>query len=292
MIAITGAGGKTGATIIEALVKRGIPVRTLVRTAGDQAKSNALATDARDHSTLVESVVGDMRDTAALQNLLRGAIAAYHICPNMHPQEVEIGATLLNCARKANVQQVVYHSVLHPQTAAMPHHWQKMQVEELIFQSGIPFTLLQPTAYMQNLLAYWQTVRQQASYVVPYPIQTRISLVDLRDVAEVAVRVLTEPGHLGATYELVGSAPLSQAEVAAAMSKHLGRAVVADEMPLDAWEKQARANQLPTYAIDTLRKMFIYYANYGLVGNSNVLEWLLGRAPTSLETFLQECAPR
>ncbi len=66
-------------------------------------------------------------------------------------------------------------------------------------------TILQPTAYMQNILAGWRSIVEDGIYRVPYPIDTRISLVDLRDVAEAAARVLTEDGHVGATYELVGT---------------------------------------------------------------------------------------
>jgi uncharacterized protein YbjT (DUF2867 family) len=195
---------------------------------------------------------------------------------------------MLESALVAGVQQVVYHSVLHPQTQSMPHHWNKLLVEERIFASGLPFTILQPTAYMQNLLAYWQTIRSSGRYTVPYPASTALSLVDLRDVAEAAARVLTEPGHIGAIYELVGTLPLTQAEVAARFSAHLGHAVTASEMEIGEWERQARAQGLREYAIQTLIKMFRYYAAYGLVGNSNVLTWLLGRAPASLDDFIRE----
>ncbi len=63
-----------------------------------------------------------------------------------------IGKLVIDEARKAGVKHFVYHSVLHPQTEKMNHHWQKMHVEEMIFESGLPFTILQPAPYMQNLL--------------------------------------------------------------------------------------------------------------------------------------------
>jgi uncharacterized protein YbjT (DUF2867 family) len=210
----------------------------------------------------------------------------------MHPDEVAIGAALLESAQDAAVQHFVYHSVLHPQTTAMPHHWHKLLVEERIFRCGLPFTILQPTAYMQNLLGYWQAIRQTGRYTVPYPVTTRLSLVDVRDVAEVAARVLTEGGHVGATYELVGTVPLSQSEVAACLSKQMGQVIRADEVALEQWEQQARAQGLPEYARRTLRQMFAYYAAYGLIGNPKILGWLLGRPPTSLESFVNETMAR
>ena len=62
--------------------------------------------------------------------------------------------TLAEAARRAGIRHLVYHSVLHPQVEAMPHHWQKMRVEEQLFAAGLPYTILQPAAYMQNVLAH------------------------------------------------------------------------------------------------------------------------------------------
>jgi uncharacterized protein YbjT (DUF2867 family) len=283
-IAVTGAGGKTGLAVTGALARRGALVRGLVHKSADQAKVVAAGG--------AESIVGDVGEAGTIEKVLAGVSALYHICPNMHPNEVAIGETMLACAQKAEVHHFVYHSVLHPQTAAMPHHWQKMMVEDRIFESGLPFTILQPTAYMQNLLAYWQAIRQTGFYSIPYPVTTRLSLVDLNDVAEVASRVLTEAGHTGATYELVGTPPLTQIEVAATIAAHMGRAVTAKELTLAQWAQQARAGGMHDYAVQTLSMMFRYYADYGLVGNPKVLGWLLERQPTSLDTFIQGVAAR
>src|SRR5512146_3596407 len=119
----------------------------------------------------------------------------------MHPDETAIAAALLAACRAAGIERFIYHSVLHPQVEAIPHHWNKMRVEEMLFTSGLNFTILQPAAYIQNVLGYWAKITQERLYAVPYPIQTRLSLVDLEDVARVAGRVLTEPGHQNAIYE-------------------------------------------------------------------------------------------
>jgi uncharacterized protein YbjT (DUF2867 family) len=280
MFAVTGAGGKTGIAVVQALARRGVQIRGLVHKDSDQSK--VLAAGAQ------EAIVGNLAEAATLEKFLDGVRALYHICPNMHPDEVAIGTTALACAKAAGLRHFVYHSVLHPQTEAMPHHWQKMFVEDRIFASGLSFTILQPTAYMQNLLAYSQVIWQTGSFRVPYPITTGLSLVDVNDVAEAATRVLTEPGHEGATYELVGSAPLTHVEVAEVISAQMGSPVAAAELPLDEWEQQARKQGLQEYAVQTLLKMFRYYAAYGLVGNPQVLRWLLGREPTSLEAFVQQ----
>ena len=75
---------------------------------------------------------------------------------------------VIGAAREADVEHLVFHSVLHPQIEAMPHHWQKMRVEELLLQSGLHYTILQPTIYMQNILASWDAISQNGVYPVPY----------------------------------------------------------------------------------------------------------------------------
>lgn len=278
MILITGAAGKTGLAVTRALARRRAAVRALVyRHAYVEPARAAGAQDV---------VVGDMRDEKLLATAVRSVRAIYHIAPNMNPDEVQMGVAALQAAQDAGVEHFAYHSVLHPQTETMPHHWNKLRVEEKLFESGLPFTILQPAAYMQNISGNWQTIAAEGVHRVPYPVSTRLSLVDLADVAEGAAKILTEPGHAGATYELVGTPPLAQTEVAHSLSSALGRLVRAEEISLDAWQEQAEAAGLPPYAIQTLSQMFRYYAAHGFVGNSNVLTWLLGRPPTSLADFL------
>ncbi len=278
MILVTGAAGKTGRALLRALRARGAAVRAWVRRPEQAPEVQQLGAQ--------EVIVGDMRRPDRWPEALAGVQKVYHIPPNMHPDEETMAGLALTYARQAGVTHFVYHSVLHPQTEKMPHHWHKLRVEEMIFEAGIPFTILQPAPYMQNLLPYWPTIVGEGVYRVPYAPSTRLSLVDLEDVAEVGARVLTEPGHEGAIYELCGTPGMTQEEVATTLGRVLGRPVRAEKWPLDAWEAHARAAGLDPYARDALKRMFVYYERYGLWGNPNVLRWLLGREPTSLEAFV------
>ncbi len=279
MILVTGAAGKTGRAVLRALARRGVHARALVH----RAEQTAAAREAGAGDV----VVGDMRDPEVVTQAMVGVHTVYHICPNMHPEEEAIGRVVLNAAQAAGVEYFVYHSVLHPQTEKMPHHWHKLRVEEMIFESGLPFTILQPTAYMQNLLGYWPAIVNEGVYRVPYAPETRISLVDLEDVAQVAAIVLTEARHQGAIYELCGPEALTQHEVAQVLAQVLGRDVRAEALPRDEWERNARQAGLSEYAVDTLKRMFEYYERYGFWGNGNVLRWLLGREPTRLADFVR-----
>jgi NAD(P)H dehydrogenase (quinone) len=228
-----------------------------------------------------------MRDPATMDGATRGVRAVYHICPNMSPDEVAIGRVVTRAARAAGVERFVFHSVLHPQTEEMPHHWQKLRVEELLFETGLSCTILQPAAYMQNLLAYWPRIVEEGVYAVPYAVDTKLGMVDLEDVAAAAAIVLTEPDHAGATYELVGNEVLTPAQVAAVLEELLGRAVRAEAVPLDTWERGARASDLGDYSVQTLLQMFRYYERNGFWGNPHVLGWLLGRLPARFEDFVR-----
>ncbi len=215
-----------------------------------------------------------------------GNQAVYHICPNASPEEIKFGRGLIEAAQSAGVGHIVYHSVLHPQIEAMPHHWHKLRVEEMIFESGIPFTILQPAAYMQNILAHWQAIVKQGRYPVPYSADTRLSYVDLEDLAEVAAIVLTEPGHKGAVYELSGAEDLSQIEICEILSSCLGHRVCVQVIPVEQWQSNARSQGLGEYQVNALVKMFRYYEQHGFIGNSRILECLLQRPATNFASFV------
>jgi NAD(P)H dehydrogenase (quinone) len=282
MILVTGAGGKTGKALSNALVARGARVRALVRSSAHEAALKALGVS--------EVVTGAMDDPDALARAVKGADAIYHICPNVNSREVAFAKAVVAAAINLGVPRLVYHSVLHPQIEAMPHHWSKLRVEEMLFASGLDITILQPTAYMQNSLAEWDRMASDGTYRVPYPVETKLSLVDLGDVAETAALVLTNAGHSGATYELVGTPPLSQVEIAETFGHALNKAVRAEAETVEAWEARARSAGMDDYACETLTKMFCAYARDGLAGNPNVLGWLLGRPPTSLAAFAARVA--
>ena len=287
MILVTGAAGKTGRAVLRALAGRREPVRALIHRPDQAPSLQALGVQ--------ETLVGDLLDRAGMQRAVDGVRAIYHMAPNVSPDEIPMGQTVISAAQSAGVERLVFHSVLHPHVEAMPHHWQKARVEELLFASGVPFTILQPTAYMQNVAASWEAILTQGRYPVPYSPETRLSLVDLEDVAEAATTVLTDPGHTGATIELVGTPGMSPRDIVELLSAELDRRVIVDVLPLEAWERRARASGLGEYQVSALTRMFAYYEEHGLTGSPQALTNVLGRQPTSFPAFvrrvIQEGAP-
>ncbi len=283
-VLVTGAAGKTGRAVIGRLLAADVAVRAFVRRPRQRQALEALGVG--------EIVEGDLLDPERVAAAMRGAGAVYHICPNVHPEEIRIGRLAIDAARGAGVRRFAFHSVLHPQVEAMPHHWAKMRVEERLFESGLDFTILQPAPYMQNVLGSWRSIAEEGVYPVPYDPATRVVMVDLEDVAEAAVRVLIGPGHGGATYELCGPGLMDQHEIAAALGRALGRTVAARQVPVEEWRERARASGLGEYPIETLTAMFRYYERFGMAGSPTALAWLLERPPASFEELAEKTARR
>lgn len=279
MVLVTGAAGKTGRAVIGALAARGEEVRAFVHR--PEAAANVLAAGAR------EAAVGDMFAVDDLRAACEGVAAVYHICPNMHTGEVAMTEVLLAAMEDAGVGRLVYHSVLHPQVEAMPHHWRKLRVEELLFTQDVRWTILQPAAYMQNVFAYWKSIVEEGVYRVPYAVTASLGMVDLEDVAAAAAVVLLDGGHEHAIYELAGPEILDQVQIAAVLAQQIGRPVRAEAIDRGLWADSALRAGQGAEAVDTLRQMFEYYERYGFYGSPTALKALLGREPA---TFAQVVA--
>ena len=277
MILLTGAGGKTGRALVKSLSKVE-SVCAFVHREDQVSTASSLGAE--------KVLVGDLLDESSIRSAMQGVRSVYHICPNMSPDEVVIGDLIIGAAYRAGVEHFVYHSVLHPQIEAMNHHWQKLRVEELIFESGLPFTILQSAPYMQNLLAGWKSIIEEGVLRVPYSVRSKFSFIDLEDLAEAAKIVLTEPGHFNAIYELAGTIPTSHAEAAEIFGRVLRREVHAEKQVIGDWA--ARASTMNEYARENLIRMFEYYDQWGLAGNPNALRWILNREPVSLESFVKK----
>jgi len=280
MILLTGANGKSGRAIIQALAKQELVVRAMVRSSNQINELKALGA--------VDCIVANLSKPEETASACRGTSQIYLLCPNMHPDEIGLAENVIAAAKIANVERIVYHSVLHPQTQKMPHHWSKLRVEELLFESGVPYTILQPAAYMQNVLTNWPTIVKEGVYRVPYALSTRLGMVDLNDVAAAAATVLASDSYTYGSYELCGPQLLDQRQVAQKISQQIGKPVAAVELSHATWSHNAQQAGLSDLQIDWLIKMFDYYEAFGFWGNSTALANILGRTPNTFENFLQK----
>jgi uncharacterized protein YbjT (DUF2867 family) len=238
-VALVGGSGKTGRAVRAALEGRG-----------------------------VRAVVLGRADWPALPGALAGCTAAYLIAPNMHPDEPAYVAYVLAAAREAGVGRVVHHSVASPYVPAMPHHVGKARAEDVVRRAGLPWTILQPGAYLQNFPLDGRRI------TVAYRADAPFGFADLDDVAEAAATVLLEDGHEGATYELA-SVRATAADVARAVDAEL------EVVTPQEWARTDGAGLEPRVR-DWLVAMFAYYDRHGLPVGTLPLRALLGRAPRTL----------
>jgi NAD(P)H dehydrogenase (quinone) len=198
-----------------------------------------------------------------------------------------MGKAAIAAAQAAFLDRFVYHSVIFPYLRALPHHWDKLMVEEMLVEYRMPYTILQPTMYMQNIALSWAQIAQQGIFAQPYSADQPMGLVDLGDVGLVAATALLDEGHLGATYELCSGESLTRREMAKIIGAALGRPVEATVVDFAAWQAEHAAG-LSGERRQRLLKMFRHYDERGLpAGNANVLRWLLGRTPSLLTDFVR-----
>lgn len=279
MILVTSAGGKTGRAIIASFASAGEPVRALMRRNDADDEMKALGAN--------DVVHGDLTDAADLAAAAQGCRAIYYICPNMTEHEKTIGDNVIAAARSAGVDRLVFHSVLHTQVQALRHHWNRLFVEEAIVESGVPYSILQVGSYYQNMLPGWARMRETGIHAMAYEIEAPMSLVDLHDVAEAALRVVNDPGCANGIFEICGPV-ITLTEKAKILSEILGQSIEARKLPAEDAVAHAAHMGLGEYGQDCMRRMFAHYDIHGLVGSSRVLEWILGRPPTDFETFARD----
>ena len=278
MILISGASGAVGTPTIRYLVKRGAKVRALTSTEKSAVRLKSLG--------VAETVIGDWRNAADLGRAMDGVGSVMHVPPRFTEDEVDIGLRVLAAAKSARVDHFVFSSAYHPQMRKMDHHWAKLLVEEAVIESGLPFTILQPAMFMQNLRVEWPAIKERGVYLRPYSPHRKMALIDTEDLGEAAARVLTEPGLRGATFELAGPDSLTTAEMAAILAEAWGKPIRAEQRPLDDWTAWATKQGWKPWSMEAYRKMCRHYDAHGYPGgNPLVLEAILGRPAGTYRAF-------
>ena len=282
-IMMVGATGKYAGLVLPELKKRGATVRALVRNEEGARAAQELGAD--------ETAIGDLEDPASLSAAAAGTEAVFHINPAFAPNEAALGLAMVKAAQDAGVNKFVFSGVIHPSLSKLPNHAAKLPVEQAISESGMIFTILQPTLFMQTLEICWAEVIGEGKLSLPYSKQMRVCYVDYRDVAEAAAIALTSDKLDYGTYELCAPGMINRIELALLMTKILGTAVEAVEPTFDEWADQAQMPAGPQR--DGLKQMYADFDEGGLPGgNSIVLEAVLGREPRTLDQFVEELATR
>ncbi|MEO8430856.1 MAG: NmrA family NAD(P)-binding protein, partial [Acidobacteriota bacterium] len=170
-----------------------------------------------------------------------------------------------------------------------PHFASKIAIEQALKALGVPHTILRPNNFYQNDHWFKDAILQYGVY--PQPIgDIGISRVDTRDIAEAAVRALTEEGHLGKTYTIAGPDAVSGEDCAAEFAKALGKPIAYGGNDLEAWSR-SMAPYLPAWAVYDYALMYAMFQAKGLKATSAQLDEtrkIVGREPRKFSDFVRE----
>ena len=279
-VLVIGATGEYAGAVVPALAARGASVRALIHHPGKA--------DAARQAGAEETAVGDLTDPPSLRAAAEGVDGVFHINPAFADHEADLGVAMVEAAKSAGVRKFCFSGVIHPSITTLVNHAAKLPVERAIYESGMAFTVLQPTMFMQTLENSWPAVAKTGAFGLPFDPRKKLSYVDYRDVAECAAIALTTDRLDHGTFELSAPGMVDRAELAAMMGKALGREIEVAEPSFDEW---ADAAGLPESRRDGMRAMYADYDAFGFPGgNALVLRTILGREPRTLHAYLAELA--
>jgi uncharacterized protein YbjT (DUF2867 family) len=292
LILITCASGKQSTALLPHILKTYKRIRLQVNS---ESSKQALSKTYPN----IEIVQADFASKEDCTRLLEGVTACFLVDPPFHPHETQLGYNIIDaCVSQQQTnngpfKHLVYSSVIFPILRKLLNHDCKRYIEEYLVESGLQYTILQPTHMMEMLpLANMVAQGEQPTYTANWNPQTKFSFVSTLDIGEAAAKVLVQrQHHYYATYPLVGTeTPLNYIEVGEIVSKVLGKQVRVEQCSFDdavnTAIKMINGDKEPPQATKEIgARMFLYYNERGLIGNSNVLGWLLGRKPTGYESW-------
>ncbi|AMK19905.1 MULTISPECIES: SDR family oxidoreductase [Sphingobium] len=277
---VMAAAGNQGRILLPRLREAGIEVRAVRARSDCEDELKKLGAN--------EVMVGDACDRAFLREAVAGVDAVYYITPTAHPQEREMGWAMIDAVRESGIGHLIYSSVLHPIASPMLQHKAKRDIEERLLEANIAFTVLQPADYMMpNVIG--EAIRSRVWRQL-YDLDRVQAMVALEDVAEVVVKVAREhEAHFGATYQLCAPGNFSGNDIAAAIARVTGLDIGAEIITPDDYFRAFYGmgdGDAYRYPKAMIRSVAMWYGQYDFVGNPNVLTWLLGRPPTTLDQFI------
>ncbi|PYH40473.1 SDR family oxidoreductase [Aspergillus saccharolyticus JOP 1030-1] len=240
-------------------------------------------------------VRGDMADAHDARRFLSGVIVVIYIGPSKS-NESQIGFTMINAAQHefkyGQLKHFIYSSVLHPHLQKLRNHRNKQHVEEFLIDSGLPYTIVQPSHILDSFPIALLLNAERSIFPVMFDIHTKFSFTILKDLAEALGKIILErEKHYFAQYMICSTGPTAYADIISILQDEIGRPI--QIKPLDFLEsgefrKEAVSDtdSLPHSIRDAIQRLSLVYNIYGLKGNSNVLEWLLGRKPTTVREYI------
>ena len=276
MILITGASGNVGREVVKQALTVGLKIRATFQSPDVAAKAPAG----------LEGVVMDYAKPETIRPALRGVEKIFLVGPPVRDLPA-LEANFVKEVRAAGRQHIVKLSALGGRESMFPSGHRDS--EENIEASGLPYTFLRPNSFMQNLVNYNAgTIGSQNAF---YGCQGNgaVSVVDIRDIAAVAVIVLAATGREGKSYSLTGGESLTNGQVGK-FSRVAGRKIsYVDLLPAE-FKKALLSAGMPEWSADALLDLQRFYREGKASPVSDDIERLTGRKPITFDQFAHDYA--
>lgn len=276
MILVTGATGNVGSEIARQLIAKKTPFRIYVRDAAKAAEMIG--------AEGYEVALGDFDDAGAFEKALAGIDAVYMVTNQSEAFKTAL-TRMTAQIKKAGVKRFVMLSAECDPDSSVFFVRRTGELEEIVKASDLPWTFLRPDWFMQNFAGF------VAMGMVAFPGGPgKTSFVDVRDVAEIAIKALTEDGHKNRVYRLTGPDPMTFERAAERISAALGKDVpFVNITPDDLKNALLSEGAEPWYAEMNAEMTFAVQAGFSF-NPANDIEFLLGRKPRSIETYVADHA--
>lgn len=279
MILITGATGTSGSEIVRQLAATGARFRVLARNP-EKAASLRLAG--------VELVAGDLAKPQSLAAALIG-VDRVLLLSGPDPRQVEVQGNLVEASKRAGVRHIVKFSAMtaDPASTSRFPRWHG-QTEQQIRNSGLSWTFLRPTFFTQNLLSMADMIKSGTIYQPAA--DSKASFVDVRDIAAVAVKALTEGGHEGKAYDITGPELLSYHDIARILLDVTGKPVKYQDIPPAAAKQAMVGSGMPEWLADALNELMEQMRSGQYAVLSSAVRHVAKKQPIKLSQFAREQA--
>ena len=281
MILMTGATGTVGSEVVRRLSAGGIAVRAVTR---DPGKAGMI------RLPQVEVVKGDFEDAESIRRACAGVDRAF-LMTNSTERTEHQQITFTRLAHQSGVRHIVKLSQLHADASA-PGRFMRYHavVEAAIRASGLTFTFLRPNLYMQGLLNFRQSIQEKSAFFAAAG-DARITAVDVRDLADVAVAALTSSQHDNKSYALTGPDALTFTEMAHQLSRAVGRTITFVDVPPESMRAALADLGFPAWQAGGLLEEFAMYRRGEAAGVEPGVREALGRPPRAFDEFSRDYAP-
>jgi NAD(P)H dehydrogenase (quinone) len=274
MIVVTGATGKLGRIVVEKLLKK-VPAREIAAAVRAPERAKELA------SRGVQVRRADYSQPETLSAAFAGADELLLVSSSEVGRRASQHAAVVDAAKRAGVRLLAYTSILHADRSKLGLAAEHKATEAAIRASGVPYVLLRNGWYVENYTENLAPALQHGA-IVGSAGDGRIAAATRADYAEAAVTVLTGRGHDGKAYELAGDRPFTMAELAAEVSRQVGKTIVYRDLPPEQYRAVLTGAGVPVPYADLLVDSDLGVAKGELDDSSGDLLRLIGRPTTPL----------